>query len=129
MQRRPAELRELLARTEQEQPIATEQYLSFHALTDPRGKRFVAVRWFFPRSESMPKQQWVVAQGYFEQLEAKMDAFLLAGGSASGEKSGTISVSYQDCQTAMFIYQPDGAGLPKYFKTAPIDPKIWKYCS
>lgn len=129
MKRRPLELRELLARTEIEEQFDSEQHFSFHALTDPRGRRFVSIRWFFPVNEVSAEQQWVVAQGYFDALEARMDAFSLQGGSGTGVQSGSITVGFEDCQTAMFIYEPADMGFKKQIRTAPIDPKIWKYCS
>jgi hypothetical protein len=128
IQRRPGELRDLLARTEQETSKTAGRHFSFHALTDPRGDRFVSVSWAFPGNESSPGQQWIAAKGYFDMLEANMDAFQLKGGSAGGIRVGTVSVSYLDCQTAKFVFTPDGTILPNQNTTAPIDSSIWKYC-
>jgi len=129
MQQRPAQLRDQLARTRPREQARPEEYFSMQALTDPQGKRFVAIRWFLPEGGVAKEQQWLVAQGYFEQLEATMDALSLPGASAEGVKTGTISVGYQDCQTARVIYQPSDTSLARRSRSAAIDPKIWKYCS
>ena len=125
MQRRPGELRDMLSRPEKKIP---GQEFYFHALTDPKGDRFIVVTWVVPGDDTASGQRWVTAKGYFEGLTAKLDALELTGGSADGVKIGTVTVSFVDCETAEFSYSPDDHGLEGQTKTARIGSGIWKYC-
>ncbi len=125
IRQRPGELRELLSRPEQK-TVAQEFY--FHALTDPKGDRFVFVSWVIPGSETEEDRRWMNAKGYFEGLSAKMNAYELRGGSADGVKVGTVTVDFVDCETAAFRYVPDDKSLKAQSRTARIDSGIWKYC-
>jgi len=125
IQRRPGELRDLLSRTEK---IAPGRVFYFHALTDPKGERFIFVSWLVPGNDTESEQRWLTAKGYFEGLSAQIDALKLIGGSADGVKIGTVYVDFVDCQTAKFHYSPDEVGQKSLTKTARIDSDIWKYC-
>ena len=124
MQRRPGEIRELLA--PQVETDAGDNF-HFHALTDPTGKRFIFVTWVTTDKEH-PTPRWFSAKGYFEQLSARLDAVEMAGGSADGEIIGEVGVEFVDCATAAFTFTPlDPTGV-RQTRTAKIDSEIWKYC-
>jgi hypothetical protein len=125
IQRRPGELRELLRQPSRKK---TEEDFYFHALTDPQGQRFVFVTWMVPGEDSGTGQKWLTAKGYFEGLEARMDALELAGSGADGVRIGTVAVNFVNCQTASFSYSPDDRELPGMSRTAQVDSGIWKYC-
>lgn len=125
MQRRPGELRDMLSKPEKKTPA---QEFHFHALTDPKGDRFVFVTWVVPGDDGASGQRWITAKGFFEGLTAEMDALELSGGSSDGVKIGTVTVDFVDCETAHFRYSPDDAGLEDQVKITSIDSSIWKYC-
>lgn len=125
IQRRPGELRDLLSRTEN---IAPGQDFYFHALTDPKGERFIFVSWLVSGNDSGSEQRWLTAKGYFKGLSAEIDALELTGGGADGVKIGKVFVDFVDCNTAKFHYLPDENGLQSMTKVTHIDSGIWKYC-
>jgi len=123
--RRPGELRAMLTQPQREEP---QREFQFNALTDPQGTRFIYVTWFAQSDEAEGGRRWFTAKGYFEGLHANMDAIELAGGSAGGEKIGTVTVDFVDCETANFQFSPDDPSQPRQNRTASIDSEIWKYC-
>jgi hypothetical protein len=125
IERRPGELRKLLARPEQKR---TGPDFKFFALTDPQGERYVFVTWVIDGGASGSAPRRLTAKGYFEGLSAQMDAVELAGGSSDGIKVGKVIVDFVDCETAHFSYSPDDPGQQKQARTAHIDSEIWKYC-
>ena len=125
MQRRPGELRELLARPDQK---TSRQDFYFHALTDPKGDRFVVVSWAFAGDDTASGQRWLTAKGYFEGLTAKIDALEMTGGSADGVRVGTVTVNFVDCNSAEFHFAPDDDSLESQNKITRVDSGIWKYC-
>jgi hypothetical protein len=125
MQRRPGELREILARPDQQ---AATQDFYFHALTDPKGDRFVVVSWAFAGDDTASGQRWLTAKGYFEGLTAKIDALEMTGGSADGVRVGTVTVNFVDCNSAEVHFAPDDDSLESRNKITRVDSGIWKYC-
>jgi hypothetical protein len=125
IQRRPGELRALLAERANRMP---REAFHFHALTDPNGKRFIFVTWTLPGNGAGSPTRWLTAKGYFEQLTARLEAVELAGGSSAGRPVGTVDVDFVDCETAHFSYTPTDPLLPGQERTAHIDSEIWKYC-
>jgi len=125
IQRRPGELRTLLAQPVEKKP---EQEFVFHALTDPGGSRYIFVTWVIPGDESTAKPRRLTAKGYFEGLTAEMDALELTGSSSDGVKVGRVIVDFVDCETANFIFSPAAPGQKELSRTASIDSEIWKYC-
>ena len=126
MQRRPGELRDLLSRPDKK---SSGQGFYFHALTDPKGERFIFVTWVIPGEDTGSAQRWLTAKGYFKGLTAEVDALELTGGSADGVKVGTVTVDFVDCETAKFHFSPDDVGLKDQTKITRIDSDIWKYCN
>ena len=125
IERRPRELRALLAETREKTP---SEAFHFHALTDPVGRRFIFVTWTLPAGGERAETRWLTAKGYFEQLTARLEAVELVGGSSAGQRIGMVNVDFVDCQTAHFSYTPDDPGQPGQARTATIDSEIWKYC-
>ena len=125
MQRRPGELRELLARPEVKKP-AQDFYL--HQFTDPKGKRFIVVSWAAAGADGASGQRWLTAKGNFKGLSAKIDALELRGGSKDGAKVGTVIVSFADCETAAFDFVPTDGSLAAQSRTIHVAPGTWKYC-
>jgi hypothetical protein len=126
IRRRPGELRALLSAPVQEK---SAQDFYFHALTDPRGDRYVMVSWAVPGDGTSAAKRWLTAKGYFEGLKAEMDAIELTGGSADGVKIGVVTVNFVDCKTAEFHYAPDDRSLQGQSRIASVDSSIWKYCN
>lgn len=125
MQRRPGEIRALLA-----QPKSTESKdnFYFHALTDPAGERFIFVTWVDRGNESDSEVKWFTAKGHFEQLTARLDAIQMTGGSSSGNKIGEVTVDFVSCDRAAFTYTSLDDPGNRQSRTAEIDSDIWKYC-
>ena len=125
MQRRPGQLREILSREDQ---VKSGQDFYFHTLTGPKGKRFILVSWVIQELEDGSSPRWMTAKGFFEQINATLDAFELTGGGAAGVKVGTVIIDFVDCKTAKFHFAPENDSLKAQTRIAQIDSDIWVYC-
>lgn len=125
IERRPGEIRAMLA---PRPSVAVKDEFYFHALTDPNGKRFIFVTWVAQGNGDGTESRWFTAKGYFDQLEARLDAIEMSGGSAAGMKIGEVSVEFVSCEQAAFTYIPTGGQGERQSRIAEIDSEIWKYC-
>jgi len=126
MQRRPSELRDLLARPEEKKTPGQDFYL--HQFTDPKGDRFIFVTWAASAVDSASGQRWLSAKGNFKGLSARIDAMEMSGGNKDGARVGTVTVNFADCETAKFDFLPNDDSLASQSRIIRVQPGTWKYC-
>jgi hypothetical protein len=125
IQRRPGELRELLARPEEKQPVID---FRMHVFNEPEGDKFMFATWIEPGSSAGAAPRWLTARGRFSGLSAKADAYELKGGSADGTRVGEVAVNFVNCETAEFQYAPKDREREGLTRRVQVDPGTWKYC-